>query len=405
MDMMSFFASVAENFKSRYDQLNQALSRNKTPDYYRSPSTTIDVTKLEPVKPAEDSVEISPDARQLADQSQTEQKPETTTSPATAEATKDTDTETPAAADYDSDEATEAPAAPANTPTYSFQQQSRLDYRMDLQFDLGTFTRTIESLSEGDTKSVENLFAAGFGLSADLAFRGSSVTRVDGATDGNAATDGRQIAATRARARGVQSSYYKAAGDNFAVESFTREAHRIRRSSLMINQGGHQLAINKFAMRYSLDSRFSVANLNRFNVQTQQVAEQIPDAVNQYVDSAGEVAEKGSTEMMSAFFDTVDSYLGQAEDRLIENAQAFLDAAAKELGFSDETMAMAKDHLVGSIENFFDRVDSAVSQLQAQYVPETTPVPSQTTEPRQMVTPEQLYNPAVAEDEQTVAMA
>ncbi len=408
MNMVSFFAAVAANFKSRYDQLNQALSQNKTPDYYYGrPSTTLATTSTdntEPAGPAEDSVEISPDARQLADQSQTEQTQNPATAPSTNETSNDGDSETPAAADKDGDEATETPAAPVDPPTYSFQQQSRLDYKMNLQFDLGTFTRTLESLSEGDTKSVEELFAAGFGLSADLAFRGSSITQASGATDG-ASADGKQISATRARARGVQSSYYKAAGDNFAVESFTREAHRIQRSSLNINRNGHQLAINRFAMRYSLDSKFSVANLNRFNLQTKQVADQSPDAVNQYIDSAGQVAEKGSTDMMATFFDTVDSYLGQAEDRLTENAQAFLDAAAKELGFSDQTISMAKDQLVGSIQNFFDRVDSAISQLQTKYVPQTTPIPPQTSEPTQLVTPEQLYKPAVAQDEQTVAVA
>ena len=416
MNMVSFFAAVAENFKSHYEQLSQALSQNKTPDYYygrpTTALTTTDTTNTQPAQPAEDSVEISPDARQLADQTQTEQTDDSSTAPSTDKTTNDSDSETPAASDNDSDEATETPAAPANPPTYSFMQQSRLDYKMNLQFDLGTFTRTLESLSEGDTKSVEDLFAAGFGLSADLAFRGSSISRTSGASDADNA-DGKQLSITRGRARGVQASYYKAAGDNFAVESFTREAHRIQRSSLNLNKNGHQLAINRFAMRYSLDSRFSVANLNRFNLQTKQMADQAPDAVNQYVDSAGQVAQNGSTDMMATFFDTVDSYLNQAEDRLVENAQAFLDAAAKELGFSDQTVSMAKDQLVGSIQNFFDRVDSAISQLQAKYAPETTtpdapaaaPDAPAATQPTQAVAQDQLYKPAVAQDEQTVAVA
>jgi hypothetical protein len=404
MNMVSFFASVAENFKARYDSLSRALSRNETPDYYRNPSSATNTNIPVPVKPAEDSVEISPDARKMADDSQSLQEPETTSTAATpAEVEKDIDDEAPVTPENDSDEAQEPVETPDQPATYSVQQKSRLEYRMNLEFDLGTFTRTIEKLSEGDTKSVEELFAAGFGLSADLALRGRSVTQTTGGVESEA-TSGRQVSASRSRSRGVQANFYKAVGDNFAVESFTREAHRIRRSSLNINSGGHQLAINRFSMRYSLDSRFSVSNLNRFNVQTQQVADEMPESVNKYIDSAGQVAEKGSVEMMATFFDTVDSYLGQAEDRLIENAQAFLDAAAKELGFSEETMAMAKDHLVGSIENFFDRVDSAVSQLQAQYAPEMVSEPVQ-PEVREMVTPEQLYNPAVAEEEQTVALA
>ena len=402
MNMVNFFAAVAENFKARYDSLNRSLSRNETPEYYRNPSSINDTRIPAPVKPAEDSVEISPDARKMADDAPSVEKQEATETTVPVEVKKDDNNdEAPAVREGESDDAPEPVETPDQPATYSFQRESRLDYKMNLEFDLGTFTRSIEKLSEGDTKSVEELFAAGFGLSADLALRGRSVTRASGEVEGDA-DSGRQVSRTRSRARGVQSNFYKAVGDNFAVESFTREAHRIRRSSLNINQGGHQLAINRFSMRYSLDSKFSVANLNRFNVQTQQVADQMPESANQYIDSAGQVAEKGSVEMMATFFDTVDSYLGQAEERLIENAQAFLDAAAKELGFSEETMAMAKDHLVGSIENFFDRVDTAVSQLQAQYAPELMPAQP---EVRQMVTPEQLYSPAVAQEEQTVAIA
>ena len=45
---------------------------------------------------------------------------------------------------------------------------------------------------------------------------------------------------------------------------------------------------------------------------------------------------------------------------------------------------------------------TAVAQLQTQYAPE---VISEPVQPREMVTPEQLYSPAVAQEEQTMALA
>ena len=79
--------------------------------------------------------------------------------------------------------------------------------------------------------------------------------------------------------------------------------------------------------------------------------------------SAGNVAESGTTEMMSAFFDGVDAYLDGAEETLIAKAEQFFDLAAEQLGISEELVDFAKEQFVGTISSFFDRVDSAIDSL------------------------------------------
>jgi hypothetical protein len=132
--------------------------------------------------------------------------------------------------------------------------------------------------------------------------------------------------------------------------------------------------VNQFALRYRLDNQFSFGYLQKFNVQTQQVAAQSPDAVEGYANAAGDLALNGSGDLMSTFFDAVDSYLTDSEAALTDKITQFFDQAATELGFSEEQVAAVKDHLTDTISGFFDRVQEAMSKVETAFAPSVSPV-------------------------------
>ena len=80
----------------------------------------------------------------------------------------------------------------------------------------------------------------------------------------------------------------------------------------------------------------------------------------------------GLSEMMATFFDAVESYLAETEAAITANTEAFFQSAAAELGFSDALVNYSAEQLTGTIESFFDRVESAVAELESYYVPEAS---------------------------------
>jgi len=275
--------------------------------------------------------------------------------------------------------------------TYYYKRQARLDYKLDLSFNLGAFMSTARSLSEGDTEAVESLAAAGFGLSADFDIKGKQTVETN-LTD--EADPEKAMLKNLTRARSRQVGQFKVQSEDFALQSFYKEATDIRRSLNIKVQGNHRRAVNKIAFRYRLDNRFSFALAERFNVQTQQMAGETPETLNGYFDAAGNLAEKSTPDMMATFFDAVEDYLAQTEDKLTAEVESFFQTAAAELGFTGELVDTAASQLTGAIDNFFDRVTGAVQKLESKLVPNTTqPV----AEPY-AVSPD-LLNPAVAQDQ------
>jgi hypothetical protein len=187
---------------------------------------------------------------------------------------------------------------------------------------------------------------------------------------------------------------------DFELRSFYREATKVRRALNVDVQENYRRAVNRFAARYRLDNRFSFAFARQFNRQTLEVARQVPENAEGYIDTAGNLALQGSSEMMATFFDAVDSYLDGAEEKTLASVSGLLEEAALALGFSEETMAVARDQLTGVVESFFDRVDDAVGMVAdlvdsgtaVQSVPESeAPVPADLEiEPARVVTTGQL---------------
>ncbi len=382
---------LSNSFKNQYQNLLNKInaSQNYKPTLRQAePETTS--TPLN-----SDSYTPSPDALAQAAQ---QEKP-ATTAPVATEDVKPEDS-----AEVNPDAAPEdAPVNPAMMPdgTYSFERMSRLDYSMDLRFNLSTFTQTVESIANGEVQSLEEFAFAGFGLSADLNFKGSQAI----VTNSDSAPNERSTMVNKSFGRAGMAQKFAANSRNFALNSFYKEATQIGRSSKVIDNGTHRMTINKIGLRYKLDSNFSFSFLNKFNVQTEQMALRSPEAVNNYISSAGNVAESGTSEMMASFFGAVDGYLNQAEQDLINRAGEFFDLATEELGFSGEIVQFAKENFVATISGFFDRVDTAIAELSSQYAPQvgfSTPVTESAAE---VPIPKDDFNPAVQSDATQLATA
>ena len=245
-----------------------------------------------------------------------------------------------------------------------FSRRAKLDYKMALQFDLAAISSVAESISEGDTTELTRFAAAGFGLSAGFDVKGVEIMETNMADKLDPAT----IKQYKSRQKEMTMSRFGAQSKNFQLNSFYRESSRISKSMKFEDFGNYRRSVNKFALRYRLDSSFGFANLEKFNVQTQQISEAQPDKLTDYVKSAGAVAETSTPEMMQTFFNTVDEYLSAAETDLRAKAEEFFTMVVEQLGFAEETVYAVKDQLLGSIDSFFGRVNEAVDMLESKFV-------------------------------------
>lgn len=262
-----------------------------------------------------------------------------------------------------------SPVAKNADGTYYYRREARLDYQLDLRFDLATIARSVQQLSEGDTAEIQNLIAGGFGLSAD--FTASGYERIaTNMTDGTAA-DGKSIQKQMTRNSSALAIAERFAQQDraYALQGFYRQASKVRSSLHESVKDGHRQTTNKIAIRFQMDSKFSFALAERFNIQTQQVAEQKPDSLNGYLDSAGQVASSGTADLMAKFFDAVDGYLADSESSVRSQVDEFFTMATEQLGFDAGLVAAARDQLLGSVDSFFDRVSSAMGSLEALYAP------------------------------------
>ncbi|MEK7775357.1 MAG: hypothetical protein AAB305_05685 [Candidatus Zixiibacteriota bacterium] len=264
--------------------------------------------------------------------------------------------------------------------TYFFQRKSRLDYMMNLRFNLGAFTQAAEKASEGDNQALEELVVAGFGLRADLKFKGhqeisTNMPDEEAAMNFNSRNESRLM--TTARMAALVASGNRA----YALSAFYKEAESVRRTMNVSEHNGHRQAVSSFAARYSLDSRFSFAFLQRFNTQTRDVVEKTPNQIGNYLSAATGLAGQSSPQLMATFFDAVDTYLGDAEKQITAKAEEFFTMAAAEMGLSGEIVDTAKNQLIDRIEGFFNRVENALDLVESKFVPSPSEAPTAVPQP------------------------
>jgi len=214
-------------------------------------------------------------------------------------------------------------------------------------------------MSDGNVKSLEQFVSAGFGLSADLSFSGEQVIETNMADQAQTAAAAGAYSASSSR----QAQLFALNSRTFQAQGFSREANSVARSLNVTQRDTYRRVSNKLALRFQSDTRFGFSVLNRFNAQTRQVAQQTPDSLQGYLDNTSKLADTGSGNLMTSFFDAVDSYLDGAEDTIIRKVNDFFAMAGQELGFSEDLVNVAKDHMLESVDRFFNRVDEAMSKI------------------------------------------
>ncbi len=383
MGILGFLQNVASNFVNHYQDLSSRIGQAETKTTI-APIPQATTKREAPV----DSYEPSHATSDIASKHNDEAKK---TKKSNASHTQPTKTEREYDDDHDDKHDAITPSSGDTTqpePTYSFQRKAELKFKLNLEFDLAAMQRTATMIEDGEVTSFEQLSSAGFGLHTDFKLSGEQFVR---STSSNSEVDSPNSQQALAVTRSKQASAFRANSRDFAVESFFNEASKLKRFSSSNEADGYRQTINKFAFRYRSDSSFSFGNLERFNVQSNRVANEMPESFGSYVDSAGRIASSGSNDMMSTFFDTVDQYLDGAEEKLLQTTISAFDAAAAELGFEGEMVTVARDQLISSIEGFFDRVDTAVSSMQSNFVTQssiTQQPPSPQINPAIMHTPD-----------------
>ncbi|MEW6411196.1 MAG: hypothetical protein AB1483_01845 [Candidatus Zixiibacteriota bacterium] len=361
MGIAELFAAAAQNLISRYQNLTENITKNHTPSY--------NCEKSQPEQTAASDDTYSPMVDVPLEAASLEPEPELTASadePQTRidDPAEETPDETlPVEPEDDNAEATDA--------NYRYRRLTKFAYEVQLEFQLSAFSRIAQEISDGNVESFEEFAAAGFGLKAAMDFKGHQLTQTDQPSE---LTDGQQVRAKNS-VRAQNAASFAAQSRNFELDTFSDEASKIKHSMNSNSSRNFSNTVKKFSLRYRMDTQFSFAFLNKFNVQTSKMAETDPQNLDPYVTSAGNVAEKGTPEMMATFFDAVDAYLNQAEEQLLAKANEFFDFAVSELELSGELVDLAREHLTGSIASFFSRVDEAVGAIKSKFVPTSAAEP------------------------------
>ena len=348
MGFSSFFNQIANNFRDHYQQLTDSVSRGKTPKFYYS----------------DKSADKNPAEQLPADSYLPSNEVEKPTHSTENNKTKN---DSPTYQNPSEPNRENVPSDNQSGDVGYIKRSTTLDYKMMLQFDLSAIQGVAESLADGDTNELTEFAAGGFGLRAAFDIKSKEIIETNMAEN----IDGKSAVKTKQNYKSKLAGAFNAQAKNFNLDTFYNESSKISKSMKVESFDGYRRSVNKFALRYRMDSQFNFSFLNKFNVQTKQISETDPNNLENYVQSAGNVAESGTSEMMSKFFDTVDSYLNAAESDMLAKAEDFFNMAVDQLGFAEDTVAQVKDQLVNSIESFFGKVDDAVAMISSKFV--TTP--------------------------------
>lgn len=384
MQLLSLLTTFANQYQQRYlDRANDAI-RNLPPGYNRELLPDSAATPSRPGLAEKINDSYQPTADNSSETAPTiYSRPDNTTADSTGTNPTISDPQIiPGETDetvvpVDSDEYdNDATTGPAES-TVTVKRQAELGYNLTLQFDMAAFTRTITSMADGEISEIDQIAIASFGLSVDFSLKGKETIEIK-----SEESTSQQLHVLRKNTlKSRQASTFQAVSRDFAAQAFSRTTLDRRNHTDIKIKDGVRRAVNKFSLRYRSDSRFSFSFAEKFNVQTKQVANSAEASLGKYVESAGEVAATGTMEMMEAFFNAVENYLADNHTQTSESVTAFFGEAAAALGFEGSDLAeFAENNLTSTIDNFFDSVSAAVSQLRELYVGDS-PTPDATSAP------------------------
>ncbi|NLI16407.1 MAG: hypothetical protein GX409_09000 [candidate division Zixibacteria bacterium] len=364
--------------RDSHSGLNNTANAVVTPNAAK----TADTKEIQPVeqKPT-DKIEISP---ANPDQPQTEKVTYTPESvKANAEeaglTTPPTTTEQPPAE--------ETPAAEPEAQNKLVSSKSLAKLNLKMAFSLSDFQSVVTAFAEDakdgqiDTTTYSNL---NIGLHADLdakAIIKEKYQSVDGQDLTGQVVNGKE----KLKYDNLEASMIKSRG--FEAASFYRESLRTNFRIHQNYRDGFLNVARKLSMRYTQDFGMNLRAISQFNSQAESLDQ--AGQLQSYLGSTEALVDSRQTsgELINKFFDTVDSYLNGAEDKLIKKINGFFDNLASEMGIDSELLNAAKETMVSSISSFFDQVDQAINSVQSRYIapqPEpavVTPSPEPVTTP------------------------
>jgi hypothetical protein len=292
----------------------------------------------------------------------------------------------------------------ASPAIYSFKHQTHLRSKLTLGFDLSQFKaeimQAVGRMEDGGEETadslVSRLFSTSFRITSQLHLDARQITVLRGDNPDSASAAGIATDAAKLKLRDRVRGLFAAQTGDFAARGYFRQALKVRDQLQVDQRPGFTRTFQSLSLRAKQDFTFSAATFDRFTTQTAKLNDTEPESLPSYFSATDKLANQGSADMITTFLDTVDSYLGQAEENLLQNVQAFFDRAADMLGVSSDSLAAAEEVFTGTITGFFDRVEETIAAI-ASDMGATEPVPESETEVIETDVPE-VSDSAIAND-------
>ncbi len=256
-------------------------------------------------------------------------------------------------------------AEPANdTLLARVKSQARLN--LNMVFNLAEFTQTVAALAEDAEDGEINALTysdLAIGLHTDLkakAFIKEDYRIVDGEPLPTAHSKQwsrfNRLEATLMRSRG------------FEAAAFYRESLNTSQKLRQTYSQGFLRVARKLSMRYTQDFQLNMRALNFYNTQAESLNQ--TGNLEGYINNTEALVDspQASGGLIGQFFETVQSYLDGAEDKLIEKIDAFFQNLADQMGVDTGFLESARESLISSVGAFFEKVDQAVSSIESRYL-------------------------------------
>ncbi len=257
-------------------------------------------------------------------------------------------------------------AAETGNDTLLARIKSQARLNLNMIFNLAEFTQTVAAFAEDAEDGEINAVTYSdltIGLHADLkakAFIKEDYRVVEGEPLPTAHSKQwsrfNRLEATLMRSRG------------FEAAAFYRESLNTSQKLRQTYSNGFLRVARKLSMRYTQDFQLNLRALNLYNNQAQSL-DQTGD-IGAYLGNVETLADSPDTpgDLIGQFFETVQSYLDGAEDKLIEKIDTFFENLAAGMGVDTSFLDGARESLISSIDSFFDRVDQAVGSIESRYI-------------------------------------
>jgi len=258
------------------------------------------------------------------------------------------------------------------------QVKSSAKINLKMIFNLADFEAVVSSFAEDaedgqiDTASYSNL---NIGLHTDLKAK-AHIKEMYRNQEGEEGALQEMKFKQKSRSEQFEASLLKSRG--FEADMFYRESLKTSNKIKYSYNDGFMKISRKMHMRYKQDFGLSLQSLNFYNSQAEALDQ--TNNLQGYLDSAEALVDSPNTsgELLNGFFQTVESYLNGAEDKLIEKIDMFFENLAAEMGVDVKSLSGAKEALLANVGGFFDRVENAVSSSKSRYIapaPEPEPEP------------------------------